>query len=580
MALQDLLDAEQAGTIDPAKKAALDEARKRGLPSVMQKSAEPAPQEPVQPEQSTFQKIKEGAKNLVTTKEGAKTLGRTVADVAIPAAADIVMAPVAAMTGPAAPVVEIATNMAANEAVQVGANILFGRKWNEGIGETALVSGVAGGLAKAVGSTVKAFSRSAQNTEAAFTKVYGAIQDAVKGDFSKLKQLPYFSEEEKKAILAIPPGANRKSHILSLLDTKDDYQTFLKRGGNAKSALEASEFYGEKVQAKEVGSALDRAEARLAESSSPERRAATNEDIINLRKKIFEEHKGVITSRNIQGINDDIEYYLNKYEKKDVYSKADPAYQIFTDIKSSLTSDLDQSGAKMLRMGNRLYARENSLNKIFDEGFTTGSVIDTTEKQARSGLNKFNGEKFRDSIKESRVLSDVEKDDLYKLGSKIKGFQEPTMKDFSDIRTAEAALSRHIAMKAALGGAGIGAIAGGAAGYQKGNAEAGAGAGAGGLVLAGIGLLGAKGIARHKMIGSILRTAVNLPGGKEALAKELDINNGVLTRKAILSLSNLIFSSYKQVGDEQQEEGNKYKQELSKRIIDKTQKEHPELQGQ
>jgi hypothetical protein len=154
------------------------------------------------------------------------------------------------------------------------------------------------------------------------------------------------------------------------------------------------------------------------------------------------------------------------------------------------------------------------------------------------------------------------------------------MKDFSDIRTAEAALSRHIAMKAALGGAGIGAIAGGAAGYQKGNAEAGAGAGAGGLVLAGIGLLGAKGIARHKMIGSILRTAVNLPGGKEALAKELDINNGVLTRKAILSLSNLIFSSYKQVGDEQQEEGNKYKQELSKRIIDKTQKEHPELQGQ
>lgn len=574
MALQDILDAEQEGTIDPVKKAALEEARKRNLPSVQPPKAQ-EPAAPEQPEPSTFQKVATGAKNLVTTKEGAKTLGRTVADVAVPMVADIAMAPVAALSGPAAPAVEIGTNMAASEAVQVGANLLSGRKWNEGVGETALFAGAAGTLAKAVSSTVKAISTGSKNTEVAFTKIYGALKDSAKGQFEKLKKLPYFNAEEKKAILEIPPGVKRDAKLVSLLDAHDNYQELLKRGGNSKSQYDASTFFGEKVQAKEVGNELKLAEARLNEIPNPDAMTEAKEDIHNLNRKIFEENKGTLNAANIRGINDYVDKILTKYEP-DQYKKAPPEFQIFSQIKSALNSDIDNSGAKFLRMGNKLYAREKDLDKIFNEGFETGKVVDVKEAASRTGLRNFSGEKFANAIRDSKMLSQVEKDKLMgDFGSRLKGFELPTEGDFASIRTAEAALSRHLAMKAALGGLGVGAAIGGAAGAQRG--EGAEGAGFGGLALAGAGLLTAKGLSRTKMVGNIVKMATNIPGGPEAIKKELVLNNGKLTRKSILALANLGISYYKNVGDEQIEQGNQYKEHVSKQIINKTQELNPEL---
>jgi hypothetical protein len=556
----------------PAETITEDEFQKRYAPKKLEAPAATAPVAPVKPPEKTmgesFKSALTGAKTLLepvrrtVLTSGAQMAGEKIAGAAA--------APVAAVSGPGAPAVEagamVAGGAAGYDIGHIASNLLEGKSWDENLGEATKTGAATSTMAGIMGGIMKYAAPRLGNPEKAFTKIYGAIKDATKDKFDKLKELDFFSQHEKDHIMDLV-----KTGKLSLLgkdlNEKVTYEKLISRGVPSEGHFEASQLAGESIKPKKLMEALDKAEARLDESTSPEGSEAAKEAIHNFRKKI-EESKGVLSPNNVRGMFDDLKDYLSKSKPKEGVP-GNSKFQVFSGMDRALDQDIDASGAKILSMGKKLYHREKSLDSIFNEGFESGKPI-----AGETGLRAFDSKKFLDAIDDPMVsgaLDAGEKKELKVLGTKLKGFELPTSGDFATIRTAEAALSRHMAMGAAMGIAG--GIGGGYAGGKKG---AGEGAALGLLAATGV-FAGAKIISRTSMTGSIIKKAYMLPEGKEIVDRELKTNAGKISAKTTLMLANLYLQNQQKLAQERQKEGSKFKRKQSQDIIDQTKKEVAEM---
>ena len=530
-------------------------------------------------------KFKEAATNVLhVLKSGQKAAAETGIQLGTAAVTAPVVAGATALGGPVAgAATEMAAQTAAYDTFQIANNILSGDAWNKDLGKSTLES--AGGLAFGglVGKLVKVASRSFINPEVAFTKVYGALKDAAKGKFDQMKKLPFFSDKEKADIIAkagnlTPLG--KKALDKQLAETVT-YKELVNRNALASGHIEAAEILGETVKPTNLLSALDTAQEKLRNLPTQEGSGEVYQAIADMKQTI-EDDGGILKPGRVKGFQDTLNDMMNKTKTKPG-DPTKPKFQVFSGVDRALNQDIEQSDAKTLRLGSKLYAREKSLDNIFTEGFESGKLATVTHKEAKEGIINFNGEAFKKSIQADKNLDPAEKENLLKFGSRVKGFELPTEGEFASIKTAEAALSRHLAMKLALGGA-VGAGAGALSGAGHQGKEEAAMLGTAGAI---IGLLAVKGASRNAMTGSIIKTAMGIDSakasslgisGKQLIERELKSNNGVISKTVVLAAANLVIEYYKRRGDEQKAEIKKMKRQASQDIIDQTKQEYPELQ--
>ncbi len=457
-----------------------------------------------------------------------------------------------------------AGGMVGYDAGHIFSNILEGKEWNDKLGEASKTGLVTSTMGATMGGIMGSAAKYFKNPEQAFTKIYGALKEATKNKFDKLKALDFFSPKEKAQMMELAGDKKLGVKLPAFLNDKVTYESLIKEGAQSEGHFEASTLAGERVKPTNMIKALDAAEARIGESTDPSGSAEVNEKILNMKQKI-EDSKGMLTPYEVRGMLDDLKDYMSKTKPKEGVP-GNSKYQVFTDVDRALDKDIDAGSSKLLSMGRKLYHREKSLDSIFNEGFESGKPI-----SGESGSRAFEAKKFMDAIDDSMIgsaLSEGEKKELKVLGTKLKAFELPTSGDFATIRTAQSALSRHLAMSGTLGVAGAAE-----GGYREGKK----GAAVGAVLGAGIGLGLSSMISRTAMTGAIIKSAYTFPEGRAIIDKELASKAGKISAKTTLVLANMLIQKMQRTAQKKKEQLDKLNKQRSQDIVDQAKTDIPEM---